>query len=345
MTSPALQLLTTRDKLAARRFIEAQGLSFEPTYDDLVGVFEGESLVATGARAGFVLKMLAIDPACQGGDLLGRLVTELMRLGRAAGHEVFWVFTRPASATSFEQLNFQLLVADGSVALLESGGGLQRYLAARRSLCRPGRNAAVVANANPFTLGHLFLVEQAARAADTLYLFIVREDKSAFPFDVRYRLAAEATRHVANVILLDTSRYAVSSASFPSYFLKRDDDVARAQMRVDVRLFGQCLAPPFGIVRRVVGHEPYCAVTASYNHAMKDLLPEHGIELVEIRRAEGAGGFISATRVRDRLAAGDLEAVASMVPPATLAFLQSPDGAAVAERLRRAPDGRAAPGV
>jgi [citrate (pro-3S)-lyase] ligase len=337
MTSPAVPLLTTRETLAARRFIEAQGLTFEETYDNLVGVFEGESVIATGARDGFVLKMLAIDPACQGGALLGLLVTELLRLGRAAGHEVFWVFTRPASAPSFEQLNFRLLVADGPVALLEFGGGLERYLAAHEALRRPGRNAAVVANANPFTLGHLFLVESAARMADTLYLFIVREDRSVFPFEVRYRVVAESTRHLANVVLLDTSRYAVSAGTFPSYFLKRDDEMARAQMRVDARLFAQRLAPPFGIVRRVVGHEPYCPATASYNRTMKDVLPEHGIELVEIQRAGDATGFISATRVRECFAAGDLAVVRSMVPPPTLAFLESPEGAALAEQLRRAP--------
>jgi [citrate (pro-3S)-lyase] ligase len=338
MISSALPLLTTRETLAARRFIEAQGLTFEEAYDDLVGVFEGESIVATGARAGFVLKMLAIDPGRQGGGLLGLLVAELMRLGRAAGHEVFWVFTRPASAPSFEQLNFRLLVVDGSVALLEFGGGLERYLAAHQSLRRPGRNAAVVANANPFTLGHLFLIESAARAADTLYLFIVREDRSVFPFEVRCRLAVECTRHLPNVVVLDTSRYAVSAGTFPSYFLKCDDEVARAQMRVDARLFGQRLAPPFSIVRRVVGHEPYCPATASYNQAMKDVLPEHGVELVEIQRAGDATGFISATRVRERLAAGDLSAVRSTVPPPTLAFLESPAGVDICERLRRRGD-------
>jgi [citrate (pro-3S)-lyase] ligase len=139
-------------------------------------------------------------------------------------------------------------------------------------------------------------------------------------------------------VVLDTSRYAVSAGTFPSYFLKRDDEVARAQMSFDARLFGQWLAPPFSIVRRVVGHEPYCPATASYNRTMKDVLPEHGVELVEIQRAGDATGFISATRVRERLAAGDLAAVQSMVPPPTLAFLQSPDGVEIAERLRRRVD-------
>jgi [citrate (pro-3S)-lyase] ligase len=37
-------------------------------------------------------------------------------------------------------------------------------------------------NANPFTLGHRHLVEQAAARCDALHLFVVREDASFFPF-------------------------------------------------------------------------------------------------------------------------------------------------------------------
>jgi [citrate (pro-3S)-lyase] ligase len=333
MSSTAAPLTTPRDIREARRFIEAQGLSFESDYDDLVGSYESGALVATGARAGDVLKMLAIDPAHQGGELLGALVTELMRLGRAAGHEVFWVFTPPENAPTFERLNFRLLVTHGLVALLEYGGGLAQYIAAHAALRRPGRNGAVVANANPFTLGHLFLVETAARAVDTLYLFIVREDRSVFPFDVRYRLAEESTRHLPNVALLDTSRYAVSGGTFPSYFLKRNDDVARSQMQIDVRLFASQLAPAFFVTRRFVGHEPCCATSAAYNSAMAEVLPEYGMEFVEVRRAGGSDGFISATKVRDAVAKRDFEAIARMAPPPTLAFLRSPAGRAVAERL------------
>jgi len=39
--------------------------------------------------------------------------------------------------------------------------------------------------------------------------------------------------------------------------------------------------------------------------------------------------------VRDALAGGDLDAVAGMVPPPTMAFLRSADGAALAATLAR----------
>ena len=43
-------------------------------------------------------------------------------------------------------------------------------------------------NANPFTLGHRYLVEQAAAACDWLHVFVVAEDASFFPYRDRFQL-------------------------------------------------------------------------------------------------------------------------------------------------------------
>ena len=50
------------------------------------------------------------------------------------------------------------------------------------------RIAALVMNANPFTLGHQYPVEKAAAESDILHLFIVSEDQSLVPFSVRKQL-------------------------------------------------------------------------------------------------------------------------------------------------------------
>ena len=333
MTPSVSRLATAGEVADARRLVTALGLLFEEGCDDLVGSYDDGRLVATAARAGCVLKMFAIEPAHQGGAVLGALAAELIRLGRAAGEEAFFVFTRPEHVLSFEALHFRLLATHARAALLEHGGGLAAYLARHAALVRPGRNGAAVVNGNPFTLGHQHLVETASRHVGTFYLFVVREDRSVFPFAARYRMAAEATRHLANVVLLDTSRYAVSAATFPTYFLKRLDDVALAQMQLDVRLFAAHLAPFFGVLTRFVGQEPFDATTAAYNQVMRDVLPQFGVALVEIeRRADGAGP-ISATRVRAALARRDFEVLRPLVPEPTLAYLRSAEGLALAERL------------
>lgn len=326
MVPAALPLLTSRERDEARRLIESQGLVFEDGCDELVGIYDGGRLAATAARAGYVLKMFAIDEALQGGDALGRLTTALVESGRRAGHGALFVYTRPQHAASFEACGFRLLVAAGEVTLLEHGGGLEAYLHEQQgrveALPHPNRAGAIVVNGNPFTRGHLYLAETAAARVERLFLFIVREDRSVFPFAVRHRMAREATAHLANVVLLDTSRYAVSAGTFPSYFLRKDDDAARLQMQVDARLFGQHIAPAFGIGRRFVGHEPYCPTTAAYNEVMAAVLPQYGVQLEVIPRVGDETGFFSATRVRAALEAGDWATIARLVPPTTLALLR-----------------------
>lgn len=328
-------ILSGADVARARAFLEARGLAFEPPFEDLVGLFEDGALLAVGARERDVLKMLAVDPAQQGGALLGQLVTELARRGFAAGHDALFVFTKPAHAPSFEALGFALLASGGRAALLEHGGGLARHLEAHRALVRPGANGAVVVNCNPFTLGHRHLVEEAARRADTLYVFVVREDRSAFPFEVRLRLVQEGTRDLANVRVLDTSRYAVSAVTFPAYFLAPSDDVPTIQLELDLLVFGQRLAPFFHVRRRFFGSEPYCATTRAYNEAMRRVLPACGVEAIEIPRLERGGEPVSASRVRAALRDGDLSAAAALVPPATAAFLRSDEAQPIRERLGR----------
>ncbi len=333
----ATPLTSGRDLAEARALIESQGLLFEENADELAGLFENDRLVATGARAGYVFKMLAIDPAHQGGETLGALLTELHRLGRAAGHDVFWLFTRPENVASFLPYHFQLLVIGGRAALLELGRGFERWVDEHRPQIRPGRNGACVINGNPFTLGHLHLVEQASRRVDTLYVFIVREDRSVFPYAVRRRLAEQATAHLPNVVVLDTSRYAISAATFPSYFLKKLDQVAIEQMRLDIRLFGQRIAPVFSIRVRFAGTEPTDPATKAYNQVMREVLPECDLEWVELPRTASAGdepgAVISASRVRAALARGDLETIRDWVPPVTMEYLLSPEGMALRRRI------------
>lgn len=147
-------LLSTDDLRQARELVEGSGLKFEPPFDDMVGIFESGRLVAVGARQGRVLKMLAVAAAHQGGTLLDEVVTELVGRGFQDGIDSFFVFTSPSLVPTFEMLNFTLLVSSGKTALLEYGNGLSRYLARYKRQVVPGENGAIVANANPFTLGH-----------------------------------------------------------------------------------------------------------------------------------------------------------------------------------------------
>lgn len=319
-------LLSTDDVRQAQALVEESGLSFEPPFDDLVGVFESGRLVAVGARQGRILKMLAVAGAYQGGALLGEVVTELVGRGYQEGVDSFFIFTSPALVPAFEEFNFNLLVASGKTALLEYGDGLKRYLARYQKQVHPGKNGAVVANCNPFTLGHRYLVEEAAARVDHLYLFVVREERSLFPFPARLRMVQEGVADLANVTVLDTSWYAVSSVTFPTYFLKEGDPAGAIQMELDLLLFGTRIAPHFKIATRFVGTEPFSQTTAEYNRAMHSILPTLGIEVREIERKAAVGAAISASRVREMLGRGELDGIAELVPMTTLDFLLSSEG-------------------
>ncbi len=86
-------------------------------------------------------------------------------------------------------------------------------------------------------------------------------------------------------------------------------------------MFAEIIAPPLKITRRFVGTEPICRVTGSYNTAMKQILPEYGIEVIEIERKIQGEEVISASRVREAVKKGRFQDAESLVPETTWRYL------------------------
>ena len=133
------------------------------------------------------------------------------------------------------------------------------------------------------------------------------------------------TADLPNVTVLPTGPYLISSATFPTYFLKEQAKIQDAQCELDVAIFAKYHAPKFGITKRYVGTEPFCGVTAHYNSVLEKLLPEHGITLCQIPRLESGNTPISASTVRELLTAGNREAIADLVPKSTYDYLLKHD--------------------
>ena len=155
---------------------------------------------------------------------------------------------------------------------------------------------------------------------------------------MRYELVREGIEGIPNVILHHTSDYLISSAVFPTYFLKEQARAEQINCELDLRIFCEYFAKELAITRRFVGTEPFCQVTSAYNREMKCILPEYGIEVVEIPRKQLDGVEISASRVRACLKAGDFDAIGQMGPSSTLRFLRSERGQQIAEKLRQETD-------
>lgn len=203
--------------------------------------------------------------------------------------------------------------------------GYARELAALKERRPPDARVvgAVVMNANPFTRGHAFLVREALRRCDFLYVFILEEDKSRFGFEARLAMARAALADEPRAAVVPGGRLILSADTLPEYFDKENLQHVRIDAGRDLEIFATVVAPLLGIVKRFAGEEPLCRLTRQYNAAMRAILPRHGIEFVELPRHTAADGrIISASSLRRALKYGDRAQLEQLAPPTTLAYLE-----------------------
>jgi [citrate (pro-3S)-lyase] ligase len=182
---------------------------------------------------------------------------------------------------------------------------------------------AAVMNCNPFTLGHRYLIEFAAKQVDRLFVFVVEEDKSFFPFEDRFELVKQGTQDIDNVVVLPSGSFIISQKTFEAYFLKDELQESKVDVSLDIELFGERIAPALNIKIRFAGEEPFDKITEQYNAAMRLLLPKYGIDFYEIPRLRTKHSPISASRVRRLLEEGDFEELREYVPETTLNYLKT----------------------
>ncbi len=301
------------------RFLAAAGLKAEEDTEQTVLLWDEEQIIACGSRKGNLLKCIAVDPARQGEGLTATLLTALRQEAHREGHSHLFLYTKPRNKMLFEPLFFYPVAQTKNVLLMESvRGGIQSFLNSLEAPVRQGKIGSIVMNANPFTFGHQYLAETAAAQCDHLYIFVLSEDKSAFSAADRMAMVKAGTAHIKNVTVLPTGPYLISEATFPKYFLKDRETAQRAHYELDLAVFTRWFVPHFGITHRFAGTEPNCVVTAGYNEAMAELLPEAGVEFCRIRRRELEGTPISASIVR---AESSEEKLKKLVPESTWRYM------------------------
>ncbi len=309
------------DQLKA--FLLADGLRYDEGVEFTVCVMDGERIAATGSLDGKICKCIAVSPAYQGEGLSATVLTALRKEAFDRNERHLFLYTKPKNRWMFEDLGFFAVAETTDTLLMENKRrGLSDFLASLPHPEKAGVVGAVVANCNPFTLGHRYLMEKAARQCDTLHVFILSEDKSTVPAADRLRLAKEGLADLTNVLVHPGGDYLISSATFPTYFLKDQAKGDEVFCQLDLELFATRFAPHFGITKRFVGTEPLCQVTNAYNAAMTAFLPKHGIEVVQLERKESGDTPISASRVRELWKTGDFASLAKLVPTTTLAYLK-----------------------
>lgn len=343
-----LSLNSVRRRVEA--FLTANGLRLAPLdrYVVVTRDEDGNEILAGGGLDGNVIKCVAVSESARSEGLMNILVSRLIAIAREEGRESVKAFTKPENEGIFKSLGFGLLASAPKAILMENGrGGLPEYRKYLASLARPGRNGAIVMNANPFTKGHRYLVEQAASQVDNLYVIVVKEDRSRFPYVERKAMIEAGCAGLDNVVVCEGSDYAISAATFPTYFLKKLDDATDTQIALDLDLFVNHIAKPLGVTVRFAGSEPEDALTRRYNELMAEILPgtsvavvrqahqpdselvkgsalrqaRRPIDFIEIPRLEQNGNPISATSLRRALDKGNLKEAMEYIPKSTVPYL------------------------
>ena len=318
--------------------LEQEGIKRDGNLDYIAALCDEDyRVIATGSCFSNTLRCFAVSREHQGEGLLNQVITHLIEVQHERGNLQLFLYTKIGSAKFFGDLGFyEIARVDGTLVFMENRrDGFARYLKRLEKTRTEGSSAALVMNANPFTLGHQYLAETAAAACDTLHLFIVSEDKSLVPFAVRRELVRAGTAHLKNVVLHDSGPYIISAATFPSYFLKDEAAVIEGHARLDLEIFKK-IAAALNVTARFVGEEPTSQVTGLYNRIMAEELPKAGIACRIIPRKAAAGQVISASTARKALQAGDMESFRRLVPESTAAWFEGPEAAPVLARIRGA---------
>ena len=298
--------------------LQKAGLTPDKDTDQTVTVWEGESLIATGSRKGNLLKCIAVDPAHRGEDLTAAVLSRLRNDAFQAGYKHLFLYTKPENLQMFEGLFFYPIAQTDTVLLMEDRrNGIREFLDSLPEALPGEKIGAAVMNCNPFTLGHRYLIETAAKECDHVYVFVLSEDQSRFSAKDRMEMVRLGTKDLGNVTVLPTGPYLISSATFPTYFLKDREQAAQIHCRLDIEIFTKYFVPRFGITHRYVGTEPLSPMTAQYNEALKTYLKD--ITLREVSRLEKEDAPVSASRVRSLLDAG--EDISPYVPQSTYQYL------------------------
>ncbi|MCI5987838.1 MAG: triphosphoribosyl-dephospho-CoA synthase [Prevotella sp.] len=355
MEIQTLNPATPRQRQRIEAFLKRNALRIDDmNYYAAVLDDDGE-MIAGGGLKDDVIKCVAVDDAHKGEAIANTLVSHLISHANQEGYGCIKLFTKPKNRQLFESLSFRLLAEAPEAVLMETGiGGISNTVEALKKIkeesekykeynkeckedskkCKENTSylntstpqhlnttmqptGCIVMNCNPFTLGHRYLIEQAAKQVERLYVMVVKEDCSLFAYTERKAMVEQGVADIENVSVIDGSDYAISRATFPTYFLKRLDDAADTQMLLDLDLFRRHIAPALGATVRFVGTEPTDQLTRRYNQLMHEALKD----VHEINRLEKDGNAVSASRVRKAMEEGDMNTIRQLVPPTTLPYI------------------------
>lgn len=322
--------LKGRELESLKQFLRKMELEYDEGIEYSICILNDDyEVIGTGSADQNVIKCVAIDPEYQGQGHAATILSSLIQYEFERARTHLFIYTKPKNLAMFADMGFHTIFETQDVLFMENRvrgfSGFMNVLrtetpaAALEEGCEAG---AIVANCNPFTRGHRYLIEQALKKCDYLHLFVLSDNRSAFPAEDRYQMVKLGIQGLDRVILHRTSDYMISAATFPTYFFKDQAQGEKANCRLDLELFASKIAPELHITKRFVGTEPFCRVTGTYNKEMKKILPPYGIEVEEIERKMLEGTPISASEVRKSMEQKNDEKIRELVPEQVYEYLK-----------------------
>jgi len=319
-------------------FLQTFELRLDDNVDYTMVIRQNDVIKATCSKSQNVFKCFAVSHDLRNEGVSAILMSAISDRLFEEGIYHSFIFTKIENINIFKSLGYELIHQIENVALLESGVyNINKYLEDMQkeyNLDANTKKSAIVMNCNPFTLGHKYLIEEAARQSAEVLVFIVEEDKSSFPFINRYEMVKEGVSHLHNVRVIKGGEYIISEATFPTYFLRKEDEILKAYTTLDASIFGRYFCKTLNINKRFIGEEPYCKVTRTYNSSLKEILPSYGVEVIEVKRKTFMEDIISASKVRKLIRQGQIPIIKNIVPSSTWKFLNSTAGKKIMEKIR-----------
>lgn len=313
------EVLLNYEREQVVNFLKNFSLKLDSDVTKTLYIEDDSKIIGTISCADYIIKSLAVDPSYQSENLAGKLVNEMIQYFARNNIYSYQVFTKPMYKHIFLSLGFKEIVSTDKVIMLEGGTNtiddeltkIKKQLDIRFAVLDESSDiAALVINGNPLTIGHVHLIEHASYNHNMVVVFIVEENKSEFSFEERLSMAYLATRRLSNVCVIPSTKYIVSSLTFPTYFLKDENEVNEEYAKIDALVFKNYFMKRLFIKKRYVGEE-FNLKMINYNETLKSILDDC---LEVIPRYKEEEQVVSASVVRKLLKENKIDEALKYIP-------------------------------
>lgn len=142
------------------------------------------------------------------------------------------------------------------------------------------KTGAFVMFCDPFTQKSRYLIEEALKSVDTLYLFIVEDAKLQFSIDDRLCMAREGVRDLlSRITVIPAGKYIYPNKLSRSI---RQGKIDKDLTEWDCEIWGEVVSEQLGIQYRFITKETDNPEMEEYNATIQRILPRFGVEVIEV---------------------------------------------------------------